>query len=95
MADCTLSKPLQQVPRFHGTNWKSWLFSAKAELLFLNALSITDGSETEPPATAAAATIEDYKKRAHQGLFLILVSVNMTIHQLLDIRKSSKENWNV
>ena len=94
MADSTPTKLLQQVPRFNGTNWESWAFSAKAVLLFLNALRITDGTEIQqavPPANQA--TLDDWNKCAQQGLSLILVSVDATIHQLQDISKTLHENW--
>ena len=77
MADSTPAKLLQQIPKLDGTNWESWSFSAKASLLFLNALGIAEGTETQPlvpPSTFEA--LEDYNKRSHQGLSLILMSVD-------------------
>ena len=90
MADSTPAKLLQQVPRFDGTNWESWSFSAKAALLFINSLGIAKGTETTPTDTSK---MEDYEKRSHQGLSLILVSVDPTVQQLLDMDKTLKENW--
>ena len=90
MADSTPAKLLQQVPRFNGTNWESWSFSAKAALLFLNALGISKGTETTPTDTSK---LEDYKKWSRQGLSLILVSVDPTIQQSLNMDKTLKENW--
>jgi len=65
MANSTPKKLLQQVPRFNGTNWESWAFSAKAVLLFLNALGIADGTETQPAVPPAdQATLDDWNKCA-------------------------------
>ena len=94
MADSTPAKLLQQIPKLDGTNWESWSFSAKASLLFLNALGIVEGTETQPlvpPSTFEA--LEDYNKRSRQGLSLILVSVDQSIHQSLNISKTLKQNW--
>ena len=90
MSDSATAKAFQQVSRFDGTNWETWSFSIKAALLFLNALGIAEGTELH---STDAAKMEDYDKRARQGLSLILTSVDVTIYQSLDINKSLKQNW--
>ena len=90
MSDSTTVKFFQQVSNFNGTNWETWSFSVKAALLFLNALGIAEGTEIR---SSDAAKIEDYDKRARQGLSLILTSVDVTIYQSLDINKTLKQNW--
>ena len=94
MANSTLAKLFQQILKLDGTNWESWSFSTKASLLFLNALSIAEGTETQPiipPSTIKA--LEDYNKHSHQGLSLILVSVDQSIHQSLNISRTLRQNW--
>ena len=58
MTDSVTIKAFQQVFKF-STNWENWSFSVKAALLFLNTLSIAEGTETHLTDTVKA---EDYDK---------------------------------
>ena len=94
MANSTPAKLLQQIPKLDGTNWESWSFSAKASLLFLNALGMAERTKTQPvipPSTIEA--LEDYNKCSCQGLSLILMSMDQSIHQLLSISRTLRQNW--
>ena len=96
MADSTPAKLLPQIPKLNGTNWESWSFSAKASLLFLNALGISEGTKTQPiipPSTIKA--LGDYNKCSCQGLSLILVSMDQSIHQSLNISRTLRQNWKI
>ena len=93
MANSTPAKLLQQIPKLSGTDWESWSFSAKAVLLFLNTLGIMEGTKTQPvvlPSTIKA--LEDYNKHSHQGLPLILVSMDQSIHQLPNVSRTLRES---
>ena len=53
-----------------------------------------EGTETKPivpPSTVEA--LEDYNKHSRQELSLILVSVNQFMHQLLNISRTLRQNW--
>ena len=94
MANSTPAKLLQQIPKLDGTNWESWSFSPKASLLFLNALDIAEGTETQPIIPPSIVEgLEDYNKCSHQGLSLILISMDQSIHQLLNISRTLRQNW--
>jgi len=98
MADSTTSKLLSTVEKFNGTNWESWSFSLKAALMFIDALGIAEGTETAPtlptvPTDEDRKKLEDWQKRSHQGLSLLLVSVKSSVHQSLDMTKTLKQNW--
>ena len=66
--------------------------------MFINALGIAEGTETAPTVAATPTNedkrkLDDWHKRLHQGLSLLLVSVKSSIHQSLDMKKTLDQNW--
>ena len=60
--------------------------SLKATLIFIDTLGIAEGTEATPtlpttPTDDDKRNFEDWQKRSHQGLSLLLVSVKPSVHQ--------------
>ena len=68
--------------------------------MFINALGIAEGTDPAPALSATPTDddkikLEDWKKCFCQGLSLLLVSVRLSIHQSLDIKKTINKSATV